>query len=93
MLCNFLVFHVCFILYSCLLCHSTSIHVVASFTCTMHLCCFHCHLLKNQTHQASATAEASASPLKYIVKLGNGGPGITVYFNGDTDAEADARCV
>ena len=36
-------------------------------------------------------AEVSASPLKYIVMLLTGDPLLTMYFNGDT--AADARCV
>ena len=45
-------------------------------------------------HLASAAAAASASPLEYIVTLGNQFSSVTMYFNGDAAAAADAdpRC-
>ena len=45
-------------------------------------------------YRASVAAEASASPLEYIVMLENWFPSVTVYSNGDAAAAAatDARC-
>ena len=48
------------------------------------------HAVKVWPYRAAASAAAAASPLKYIVTLGNQFSSITMYSNGD--AAADARC-